>query len=742
MASPTIALCMIIKNEVKNLPQLFDSIEGCFDEIHITDTGSTDGSIEWLESNGSKIAKCPVNIHHFKWVNSFSKARNYSFSHANTDYLLWMDGDDCLSSKEAFIQWKNYAMEFSECFFATYHYALDQDKKPIISFVRERVFKRSLNPEWQFDLHEGIVLKQEWSKDYAVSWSILHMRTQEDIVADKSRNIKILEALKEKEGLPTRLKFYYGKELYENGNPQKAVWAFEEALKCEDLEYHDRTLSYQYGAYSAFQSAQQLKEEHKQERSQLLDLALKFAIEGIKLDPGRAEFYCTAGDIFVMIGQLHKAIPFYGAAKTCINPKELSGAYEGAVYSFIDCYGSTPCLQLAKCFFNMGKIDLAKKEAKEASEKYKNQEALTILKEIERIEGLINLDNKQEKVGDIVITCPPQTAYPFDEEIYKTKGLGGSETALVQVAKYLKKLTGRSVKVFNMREEDFVAESGVEYISNKKLNEYMSKNSPYIHIAWRHNIKLTNARTYLWCHDLTTATVETVQNFDKIMCLSEFHKNYVMAKQGVNSEKIYLTRNGITPEKFKFERKRKNKNKVVWMSSPDRGLDRCIEIMDLLREDYPCLELHVYYGLENLYKYGLGSLAEKLKKMMDERSWIKYHGFTEQDKMYQEVSDSVIWFHPCNFIETYCITALEMLSLGIYPITRKLGALANTLSDAESKKQAILLSHNGETELQKKEYIEAFKGVFDNELWNNVSLDIEKHSWESVAQEWVEEMKL
>jgi hypothetical protein len=58
----------------------------------------------------------------------------------------------------------------------------------------------------------------------------------------------------------------------------------------------------------------------------------------------------------------------------------------------------------------------------------------------------------------------------------------------------LKKLTGRPVKVFNMRSEDYIAESGVEYISTQKLNVYMSKFRPKMHIAWRHNIKLTQLR--------------------------------------------------------------------------------------------------------------------------------------------------------------------------------------------------------------------------------------------------------
>jgi len=735
MASPTISLALIAKNEEKNIDRLLDSVEGCFEEIILVDTGSTDKTKEIAEKRGCKV-------YDFKWVNSFCKARNFAFSKATMDYIAWLDLDDCLSSKDAFIQWKTHAMEFSDIWYATYHYALDKDKKPIVSFVRERVFKRSLNPTWQFDLHEGIVIKPEWRGDYAIPWAVLHMRDETDIIADKSRNIKILEELKEKGELPTRLKFYYGKELYENQSPSKAIGAFEEALKCSDLEHHDKLLSYQYAAYSAFQSAQQLKDEYREEKLKLLDQALGFAINGIKLDPSRAEYYCTAGDVHVYKGEFHKAISFYGAAQKCVNPKEMMGAYEGAVYSFIDTYGPIPTLQLAKCFFQMGRLEDAKKEAQYAIDKYSNKEAEEILTEIKRIEELTRLDNNQEQTQDIVITTPPQTAYPFDEEIYKTKGLGGSETALVQMAKYLKEITGRPVKVFNMRENDYLSESGVEYISNRKVNEYMSKNLPYVHIAWRHNVRLTRAKTYLWCHDLTTPTVESIQNFDKIICLSEFHKNYVMAKQNVPIEKIWVSRNGIPVEKLKFQLQPKNPNKVVWMSSPDRGLDRCMEIMDLLIKENQHLELHVYYGLENLYKYGLGNLAEKLKAMMSERPWVKYHGFTEQSKMYQDVSDAVIWLHPCNFIETFCITALEMLKLSVFPITRRLGALANTLSDAEKLGHAILLDHNGETDEQKKEYVDAFKKVMNNNLWSNIYLDDSKYSWKSVAEEWTKEMQL
>ncbi len=67
----TIALACILKDEVQNLPQMLASVDGCFDEIHLTDTGSTDGSLELIKSyiEGPNPANTPIFLHHFKWVN-------------------------------------------------------------------------------------------------------------------------------------------------------------------------------------------------------------------------------------------------------------------------------------------------------------------------------------------------------------------------------------------------------------------------------------------------------------------------------------------------------------------------------------------------------------------------------------------------------------------------------------------------------------------------------------------------
>lgn len=738
MRRPTISLAMIVKNERHNLPRLLESVSGCFDEIVITDTGSTDGTVDYLSSDEpATIAKCPVRLKHFAWVNDFAAARNFSFEGVTSDFVYWQDGDDILHNREAFIKWRDTAMAFADCWLASYEYAVDpKTLEPLISFARERAFRVAKKPLWRYFVHEGVIPGPDWSTNYITTWTVKHLRSEADQNADRSRNIKLFEG--RKDTLDGRMHYYYGKELFENRMYDRALSVLSEAVTRPDLEIHDRTLGFQYAAYSAMYLADQMKPEFAAEK---LTVAINLAHSGLQLDPKRAEFHCIIGECYQKQGRLAEALPSFAAAEHCM-AQAAGSPYAGAIFNFKGLYGEVPKIQKAKIYYHLGRLEEAEREAREAHAKFHSPEALAMIQELERIKPLITVDGPKLKTTDIVFTCPPQTAYPFDEELYKTKPLGGSETALVQVAKALKKKTGRRVIVFNMRDADLVAESGVEYFSTSKLNEYFAANEPAVAISWRHNIKVTNAPKYLWCHDLVTPSVEAVHNFEKILCLTPWHGRYVEALQGVPSEKVLVTRNGVDPAKFDFPKPAKNPNKCVWMSSPDRGLDRCMHVLDEVRKTHPEVTLDVYYGLENLRKYGMHELAQKLEGMMAARPWVKYHGFTEQSKMYREVADAVIWPHSCNFIETSCITAMEMLVLGVFPVTRRLGGLADTLADAETKGQAVMLDHDAVTPEEIEAYAREIRAAIDEKKWERVSLDPQTLSWEGVADQWVKEMGL
>jgi len=89
-----ISLCMIVKDEEKNLRRCLNSIKSEVDEIVIVDTGSSD--------NTRQIAKEFTNkVYDFQWSNDFSKARNFSLSKASMQWILFIDADEFLSKNDS-----------------------------------------------------------------------------------------------------------------------------------------------------------------------------------------------------------------------------------------------------------------------------------------------------------------------------------------------------------------------------------------------------------------------------------------------------------------------------------------------------------------------------------------------------------------------------------------------------------------------------------------------------------------
>lgn len=87
---PSISLCMIVKNEVKNLAECLESVENLADEIIIVDTGSTDDTVEIAQSFGAIVR-------HFTWIDDFAAARNESIREVKGEWIFWMDADDRIS---------------------------------------------------------------------------------------------------------------------------------------------------------------------------------------------------------------------------------------------------------------------------------------------------------------------------------------------------------------------------------------------------------------------------------------------------------------------------------------------------------------------------------------------------------------------------------------------------------------------------------------------------------------------
>ena len=216
----TISLCMIVKDEEAVIGRLLKQAVKFADEIIVVDTGSKDKTIEIAKSYTDKV-------YPFKWVGDFSKARNYAFSFAKSDYIMWLDADDYVMDEdvEKILSLKKSNMQ-ADIYMFEYVLTYEKDYTPIFKYLRERLFKRSKNFKWVDPVHEVVVLSGDIeNRDI----KIYHMKEKPNL---PGRNLKIYRKLKrEKVKFSPRQKFYYARELMFNGYYTEALREFNSFLK-------------------------------------------------------------------------------------------------------------------------------------------------------------------------------------------------------------------------------------------------------------------------------------------------------------------------------------------------------------------------------------------------------------------------------------------------------------------------------------------------------------------------------
>ena len=86
-----VSVCIIAKNEEKNIERCLSSLAPYGFEIVLVDTGSTDRTKELA-------AKYTDKIYDFEWVDDFSAARNFSLEKAENNWIFMIDCDEWIEN--------------------------------------------------------------------------------------------------------------------------------------------------------------------------------------------------------------------------------------------------------------------------------------------------------------------------------------------------------------------------------------------------------------------------------------------------------------------------------------------------------------------------------------------------------------------------------------------------------------------------------------------------------------------
>lgn len=189
----------------------------------------------------------------------------------------------------------------------------------------------------------------------------------------------------------------------------------------------------------------------------------------------------------------------------------------------------------------------------------------------------------------------------------------------------------------------------------------------------------------------------------------------------------------------------RNKYRVIYTSSYDRGLEHLLKMWPEVKKAVPDAELHIFYGwqlFDRFYQNNPSSMSWK-NKMLE---MMKYEGITEhgrigQKELVAEYEKSGIWAYPTHFGEINCISAIKAQAYGCEPIVVNYAAL----------KETVQYGKKIDGDIYDEETQESFKNTLISSLSLPISeekrLEMQKwaqdtYSWENVIKEWDIEFKL
>lgn len=327
---PTISLCMIVRDEESVLGRCLECVKNIADEIIVVDTGSKDKTKEVASLYTDKI-------YDFEWVDDFSAARNFSFSKAEMDYIIWLDADDVIDSEnqKKLMELKSILDPSADIIMMKYNVAFDDNGNPTFSYYRERLMKRSRHFLWKGAIHE--VITPSGNIKYC-DIEVLHKKLK---VNDPNRNLRIFERLlNDGKVLDTRQKYYYARELYFHERYEDAIKTFKEFFDADD-KWIENSINACLDLSRCYTKLDRINE------------ALNSLFLSFKYDSPRAEICCEIGYIKMAEHKYREAIFWYELALKLKYPIQNGG------FSSVDCYGYIPYMQLCVCYDKLGNLQKA-----------------------------------------------------------------------------------------------------------------------------------------------------------------------------------------------------------------------------------------------------------------------------------------------------------------------------------------------------------------------------------------------
>ena len=347
---------------------------------------------------------------------------------------------------------------------------------------------------------------------------------------------------------------------------------------------------------------------------------------------------------------------------------------------------------------------------------------------------------------------------PFTADaINLESSLGGSESALVYMARELVKRDHR-VTVFTefADNQDVGVYDGVRWEDANNLFACCEAMQYEIFISLRMwqimDTPIQAKYQVLWNQDVLSRPSEVAGSLyktDEMMYVSNWQRNnYEEQLPETVKDMGYVTKNGIDLETVDRSLERdengeiiKDKNKMIYISRPERGLAPLLKIFTKMRENRPHLQLKVarYYSMYEPNPE-VKRICEEADKVMENTDNVEYLGNLGKEDLYREIASSNLMLYPGvpTFDETSCIAAIEAQACQTPLICSAKGGLVETMNSFAGAK----IEGDAYSEEYQKEFIRNAFFLTDNrQAYKRAQQDGRKwvedsYQYKDIAEGW------
>ena len=377
----------------------------------------------------------------------------------------------------------------------------------------------------------------------------------------------------------------------------------------------------------------------------------------------------------------------------------------------------------------------------------------------------------------------------YDGSTLSKKGLGGSESAVILMAKELAKL-GFPVTVFNACAEDDARPGIYDGVNYRPINSIVPADRYDVMIASRTVVPFVPEHYYeayktatrhhpkifeemrkaaklkvLWMHDTFCNGDNNVEDLavngyiDKIFTLSDFHLSYVTTCHHgkrrnfeVLKNKMFITRNGVVNYINEVDISQKDRNLFVYNASVTKGMLPLIDkIWPRIKANIPEAKLKVIGGY---YKFRseapLDDQGKTLHRLAQDPKYkaldIEFTGIISQKEIAEILSKASMFLFPGAFPETFGISTLESLTYNTPLVATRFGALEETaveqacyMIDYAIEPNSLFPEINTDEQCRKftRTVIDAYNNWYlhqQKQYYCNIVKDI--NTWDTVALQW------